>query len=123
MAKPLTITIPWPAKQLDSNKRYHWRAKLKPKKEARQRAWAECVRQPGHAMRLVSVRVDVVAYHKTRNFRDRQNIISILKHSIDGIQDAEVIVDDSELSWGPVRREKDASNPRIEITLTPVGQE
>lgn len=117
--QPLRIAVPWPAKQLDPNGRHHWRAKLKPKQEARRAAWAECVRQPGHAMNLKHARVDVVAYHKTRNFRDRQNIIAILKHTIDGIEDAGVIENDTGLTWGPVLREKDAGNPRIEITITP----
>lgn len=120
MAKPITITVPWPAKQLDPNGRYHWRAKLKPKAEAKRAAWAECVRQPGHAMRLKRARVDVVAYHKTRNFRDRQNIIAILKHTIDGIEEAEVLENDAGLEWGPVDREKDAANPRVVLTITEI---
>ena len=123
MSRSITITIPWPSPKLDPNKRHHWRAKLKPKAAARRAAWAECVRQPGHAMRLESARVDIAAYHKTRRFRDSQNIIAILKASIDGIEDAEVIANDNGLSWGAVDRRKDAANPRIEITITETPQE
>lgn len=121
MARSFTITVPWPAKQLDPNGRYHWRSKLKPKAAARNAAWAECVRQPGHAMRLLHARVDVVAYHKTMNFRDRQNIIAILKHTIDGMQDAEVIENDKHLVWGDVSREKDPHHPRVVLTLSEEG--
>lgn len=116
--RTLTITIPWPSSKLDPNKRHHWRAKLKPKAEARRAAWAECVRHPGHHLQLETARVDVVAYHKTKTFRDPQNIIALLKHSIDGIEDAGVIVNDNGLAWGVVDRRKDAANPRVVLTIT-----
>lgn len=113
----LTITLPLPPKELNPNGRTHWRAKMKPKQVYRERAWLECVAQPGHAMGLQEATVGVRFYHRTKNHRDPDNIIASLKHAIDGIVRAGVLADDDRLTWLPVERLTDKDNPRVEITI------
>ena len=120
MPETVTITINWPGEGCDLNKRPHRGQKIRDTKAARRAAWVECLRDPDHRKWWKRARVDVTAYHRTMRFRDRQNIMAMLKASIDGVEDAGVIEDDSGLEWGPVMRAKDAAHPRVVLVFTEV---
>lgn len=116
-----TITIPWPGKYNCPNSRTRsHRARARHIKEARTRSLAECLQHLDRPKGWERARVDVTAYHKTLSFKDPQNIIAQLKASIDGVEDAGVIVNDAGLEWGIVDRQKDAANPRVVLTFTEV---
>ena len=123
MTNSITITIPWPEQYNDPNARPpHWADKAKHVKAARERAWQRCVCVPGHNKQWTRARIDVQAFHKTARYKDAQNIIACLKATVDGVEDAGVIVNDAGLEWGVVDRQKDAANPRVVVTITEIAE-
>ena len=116
----ITIILPIPARKLSPNARVHWAEKAKLTRAARKAAYFAALealnlrKPPGWS----KARLDVKAFFKTRNFPDPDNLTASMKSSIDGIADAGIILDDKSL-W-PERPvfEKDASNPRVELTIT-----
>lgn len=86
MKGPVTITLPWPAKELQSNARCHWSVKSRATKAARSAAFwlgkeAKVGAWPDAVLRFT--------YHPPdRRRRDCQDVPNSLKASIDGIADA-----------------------------------
>lgn len=89
---------------------------------AKDQAMAACydedVREP-----ISEAKVEITFYHKTRSFMDRDNILASLKAVFDGFSDAGLWLDDRECIFMPVARNKDAENPRVEITVSEVNDE
>lgn len=114
----VTIEIPWPGKYNDPNSRPpHWSIKSREVREARSRAHLACLQAGDCGQLWKRARVFVTAYHKTKRFRDPQNIIAMLKATVDGVEDAGVLLDDTGLEWGPVTRLKDKDNPRVVLVF------
>lgn len=114
----VTIEIPWPGKYNDPNSRPpHWTAKSQHVSRARRTAREACWASGEYGQLWKRARVCVTAYHKTKRFRDPQNIIAMLKATIDGVEDAGVLLDDTGLEWGPVTRLKDKDNPRVVLVF------
>lgn len=76
------------------------------------------VREP-----IREAKVEITFYHKTRRFMDRDNILASLKAVFDGFSDAGLWIDDRECMFMPVDRDKDANNPRVEITVSEISDE
>jgi Holliday junction resolvase RusA-like endonuclease len=96
----VTVTISLPPKQMHPNARCHWRAKLKPKAIQRQNAALAA----GYASRVMFRSATIQAtFHlgKRGKRHDSDNLIAWLKASIDGLQDAGVLADDSGVTWLP----------------------
>ena len=116
----ITIILPLPARKLSPNARVHWAEKAKLTRAARKVAHLAALevlnlrRPPG----WLKARLEVKAFFKTRNFPDPDNLTASMKSSIDGIADAGIILDDKALWPERPTFEKDASNPRIELTIT-----
>lgn len=121
----VTITLPLPPKALSPNARVHWAAKHRATRAARGRAKIEALRAIGHAASpcwpTASARVTV--YAKTRQRRDRDNLLASCKAYFDGIADAGVLADDSGLVHQPLRIELDRANPRLVIEIEPLTAE
>ena len=123
MTNSITITVPIP-KNNPNNQFSGWRAKSVHKKQDRevatieaQCAVAELDDWKSYGFPWEHATVSVKWYHPTDNHRDRDNIIASLKHSIDGIKRAGLLVDDNELHWSSPERLTDRENPRVEVTL------
>jgi len=116
----ITILLPLPTRDLSPNARIHWAKRAKLVKASRKVAGLASLealnlrKPPG----WLKAKMEVKAYFKTLTFPDPDNFIASLKSSIDGIADSGIILDDKAL-W-PERPvfAKDASNPRLEITIT-----
>ena len=67
--------------------------------------------------------MEIIFYHKTRRCMDRDNILASLKAVLDGFSDAGLWIDDRECMFMPVARDKDAKNPRVEITVSELADE
>ena len=123
---PVTITVDPPPQQVKPNVRCHYMSKAnatsKYRAHAKEQAMAACydedVREP-----ISEAKVEITFYHKTRRFMDRDNILASLKAVFDGFSDAGLWIDDRECIFMPVARDKDAGNPRVEITVSEVGSE
>lgn len=117
----ITIILPIPVRKLSPNARVHWAEKAKLVRASRRVAHLAALealnarRPPG----WIKAKMEVKAFFKTMNFPDPGNFMASLKSSEDGIADSGIINNDKSL-W-PERPvfEKDTSNPRIEITITP----
>lgn len=123
---PVTITVDPPPQQVKPNVRCHYMSKAnatsKYRAHAKEQAMAACydedVREP-----ISEAKVEITFYHKTRLYMDRDNILASLKAVFDGFSDAGLWLDDRECIFMPVARDKDAQNPRVEITVSEVSNE
>lgn len=118
--KSITIILPLPARKLSPNARVHWAEKAKLTRASRKVAHLAALealnlrRPPG----WLKARLEVKAFFKTLNFPDPGNFMASLKSSEDGIADAGIINNDKSLWPERPTFEKDASNPRVELTIT-----
>lgn len=118
----IKLTLSYPPRELNPNEKSHWAKKSAAVKAYRALAQAEAIavlnrRTPP---RWLHAKAKIDQYHKS-TFMDRQNIIAAHKSSIDGLIDAGVLEDDRELAFDAVGRFVDKTNPRVEITITPVA--
>lgn len=121
----ITITVPIP--QRDPNKRKsHWRPQREIALIDRGVGKIACIDainraglQPGQ-LNWERARIDIIWFHPTKRFRDEQNMIDALKHVVDGFQDAGLIRDDNGISFSPVEKATDKSEPRVELTVVRV---
>lgn len=116
----ITITLPIPARKLSPNARVHWAERANLTRHARAVAHLAAL----HALNLrrppgwLKARLEVKAYFKTLNFPDPTNFPLSLKAAIDGIADSGIIANDKGLWPERPTFEKDASNPRVELTIS-----
>jgi Holliday junction resolvase RusA-like endonuclease len=90
----ITLTIPAPAKWLNSNDRMHWRPKAKLTKAWRQAAHVYA-RQAKLPKGLARVRIDVQVHKTTPNRYDAMNLYPTLKAVVDGLVDYGLVMDDN----------------------------
>jgi hypothetical protein len=118
-----TITVPLPGRILSPNVRSHWRPVSKAKRVYRKIAYVMCIRElnvhrsPAPLWDEATVHCDF--YFKTMNFPDPDNCIASMKAAFDGIADAGIVFNDRKLWPDRPTMQKDAENPRVEITITP----
>ena len=116
----ITITLPLPSRKLSPNARVHWAEKAKLTRAARKVAHLAALealnlrRPPG----WLKARLEVKAFFKTNRSRDADNFMASLKSVCDGIADSGIIANDKGLWPERPTFEKDAENPRIELTIT-----
>lgn len=122
VAETLVIELPLPPKELSPNARVHYMAKSRAVKRYRQRAMLEAMAAQGRNVRAWSrATCQATFYHSTNRRRDKDNALASIKAGIDGIADARVIVNDSELTHLPVKIDIDKTNPRVVVELTAQG--
>ena len=120
----VTVTIPLPPKQMHPNARCHWRAKLRPKSRQRQAAKLNGCMQVDGFPRFTKATIQATFHLGKRGKRhDADNLIAWLKASIDGLQDAGVLADDSGVTWLPPEQVfgKSAGDEKI-VVLTITGR-
>lgn len=119
----MTIVLPIPSRDLSPNGRLHWAGKSRLTKNARRLAKLLTLEALGHACHAPGLPVPAFAgyslahYFPTAARRDDDNADAACKAYRDGIADA-LGIDDRQLP--KVRLStiaKDATNPRVEITL------
>ena len=115
----LTISLPLPPKEIRNNARCHWAKKAGAVKQYRFQTHMKALAAMGNEkLRWEKAAVQVTAYFPTARHLDPTNLIDALKPAFDGLQDAEVIVNDKNL-WPlrPIIVTRDA-NPRVELTVS-----
>jgi crossover junction endodeoxyribonuclease RusA len=87
----MTVTLPWPPKELSPNARIHW-TKLAKAKKAYRHTCHMLARQAGFsAVYLVGVtrlHVSLTFYPPDRRLRDQDNMLAAMKSGLDGLADA-----------------------------------
>ncbi len=117
----ISITLPLPHKSLSPNKTIgslgarlgKSAATKKYRKAAEMLARSEMKGDPWPA-----AEVQCTFYHKIARKRDKDNALASMKAAFDGIADAGVVADDSDITYLPVVMLKSKENPRVEIEIT-----
>ena len=117
----ITITLRLPDSELWPNARVHHMAKATVVKAYRMLAGAMALEE-WLPLRLREPWSEVsVLYHfywPDRRKRDKDNALSAMKAGGDGIADAGIVADDSQITYPPVIFDVDRDNPRVEVTIT-----
>jgi crossover junction endodeoxyribonuclease RusA len=105
---PIEIHLPLPDRRLSPNARTHWRPKAAATKQYRElaRGLATCARGATYEplpMRAALCRVTYRVADRRR--RDRDNLLAMLKAAFDGVADAGIVRDDSDITYAPVQVE------------------
>lgn len=116
----ITLTLPLPYKQLSPNARVNRVIKSKLVKAHRKVAHLATAallkgNTPGGWMKS---KLEVTAYFPTYRFPDPENFMASLKAYEDGIADSGLIVNDKSLWPEEPIFAKDASRPRVILTIT-----
>ena len=118
----ITVTLPLPPKELSPNSRAHWRRKAH---RAAHYRWDAQVMLLHRTLPATSpwkaATVKCRFYFPTAQSHDRDNLLASAKAAFDGFADAGLVKNDAQFTYEPVEYEKDASNPRVEITITELG--
>lgn len=94
------VSLPLPAKELSPNARVHWRVKAKHTKAARDYANAAARRFNRPMWKAARVRC-VFTFGDSRR-RDKDNLLASMKAYFDGLADAGVVENDSQLTYEPI---------------------
>lgn len=91
----ISVSLPWPSKDLSPNARLHWARKAKAVKHARAAAHFIVMETRGNARRLGrTANISMTFCPPDKRRRDRDNLIASMKAATDGIADA-LRIDDS----------------------------
>ena len=120
MPDVLTVTVGIPARTLQPNARVHWAVRSKATKRARVESWAAAqvaMHEAGEKGGWKDSTCQVHWYARDNRRRDKDNCLSSLKATFDGLVDAGLLHDDSALTHLPLLIFVDAKNPRVELLL------
>lgn len=101
---PITITLPWPSRDLHPNARVHWARKANAAKTARKNAAWSAKAAGVKPIDATALGVRLIFHPPDRRRRDGDGMLSSCKAYIDGISDV-VGVDDSRWVISFERRE------------------
>lgn len=91
----ISVSLPWPSKDLSPNARLHWARKAKAVKQARAGAHYLVLEARGTAQRAGdAAKLSMTFCPPDKRRRDRDNLIASMKAATDGIADA-LRIDDS----------------------------
>lgn len=117
----ITFILPLPPPELSPNARGHYRKKAPKTKAARNLAYGLALETSLTKDRTQfpfrKARMVIHWYCKTARLIDNDNAIASLKAYRDGIADAGILINDNHIKELSIDVNKDASNPRVEITL------
>lgn len=85
----ISLTLPWPSRDLSPNARIHWSRRAKAVKQARWQAWAIAKEAIGaNKPDWSGAHVTLTFHPPDKRRRDADGMLSMMKASIDGISDA-----------------------------------
>lgn len=114
----IKVVVPIPSAVLSPNSRSCWQTKSRAAKKAREDASIAATHAMGGIKRnWKSASTQITIYHRMNRNRDADNILSMLKSTIDGVEQAGVIVNDCGLIHMPIIFAIDKKSPRVEIEI------
>ena len=120
VAEALLLTVSIPPRTLSPNARVHWAVKMKATRKSRVEAWA-AVQVAMHEQNVKGgwkgAECRVVWFARDSRRRDRDNLLSSLKATFDGLVDGGLLVDDAGITHLPLAVEVDSKRPRVELHL------
>lgn len=115
----ITIVLPLPDKCLSPNARVHWAKKARVVKSYRQSAHVATLKATEcRVMDWQKAKYTARFYFPNNRRRDADNAIASIKSALDGVADADLVVNDSGLWPESPQFHVDKENPRLEITFT-----
>ena len=90
----ITLTLPWPPKELSPNARVHFMALARYKKAYRKACAWQAVSQGARKIDAERLSVSLVFYPPNKHARDADNCLAAMKSGLDGLADV-LGVDDS----------------------------
>jgi len=114
----MTVTLPWPPRELFPNSRVHWGARARAAKAYRHACWA-LAKEAGIVApdsERIHLFVDFVPPDRRR--RDVDNCVAAMKSGLDGLADA-LGVDDSRFVLRPMLCEQIGGMVRVRLTGGP----
>ena len=112
---PLTITLPWPPKELSPNARLHWSKLAKAKKAYRWVCALQAREQGARAIKTKKLHLSLTFYPPTRRAFDLDNSLARMKSGLDGLADV-LGVDDKHWSLSIARSEEIGGMVKVVIT-------
>ena len=119
LTNEIAFSVSIPAQPLWPNARPHHHTKAKATKVARHAAAVECAAAMAcdDSFPWPSAFVRCTFYFGDARTRDRDNCLAAMKAVFDGMADAGLIENDSELTHLPVERSIDRANPRVDLRV------
>tara|TARA_R110000787_G_scaffold162622_1_gene276031 strand:- start:1251 stop:1634 length:384 start_codon:yes stop_codon:yes gene_type:complete len=116
----ITLVLPLPHNCLSPNARVSWQVKAGITKKARRLAKEAVRAEEVCTAPWGKVEAQEAFFYKTNRHRDERNSVAMLKAYYDGVVDAGLIQDDNHhiLTHGQPTFQVDATDPRVEITIT-----
>ena len=125
----VTITLPLPHRCLSPNHTVaSMRGRMQKSAQTKQHRHAAnlraqiAIRESKEREFWKAASVSPVFYFKDARKRDKDNCLAWIKSYMDGIADAGLVANDADFTYLPVRIEKDAKNPRVELTITKMNE-
>jgi crossover junction endodeoxyribonuclease RusA len=120
-ARSVRLVLPLPAKELSPNARCHYMAKARKAKAYRNAAMictVAAMRQAGIREPWQAATAQATFHFRHNRARDRDNLLASLKNGFDGIADAGLVVNDSQITHLPVLLGQiDKRNPHVVIVI------
>lgn len=112
---PLTITLPWPPKELSPNARLHWSKLAKAKKTYRAVCALQARAQGAKPINAKKVHLSLMFYPPTRRAFDLDNAFARMKSGFDGLADV-LEVDDRHWGFSFDRAEEIGGMVKVVVT-------
>jgi crossover junction endodeoxyribonuclease RusA len=116
----MVIVLPLPPPELSPNARPHWAAKARAVRRYREAAYLSSLAER-RARPMNVAKVTARFFFRSRQRRDRDNLLASLKPAFDGIADARVVTNDAGMIHMPVEQYVDRTDPRVEIVVETVS--
>lgn len=110
----LTLTLPWPPKELSPNTRQHWRQLAAAKKKYRSLCADAALWQGAAPMEAQTLHVALTFFPPTRRAYDLDNLLARMKSGLDGLADV-LGVDDSRWSLTIQKGDAVAGMVKVEV--------
>ena len=110
----LTLTLPWPPKELSPNARLHWRVVAKAKKAYRAACGWTAKEQGARRIEAGKLHLSLTFFAPTRRAYDLDNALARMKSGLDGLADV-LGVDDKHWSLSIARADEIGGFVRVEV--------
>jgi crossover junction endodeoxyribonuclease RusA len=117
MSETMTIILPWPEQELSPNGRCHWRVKANFVAAARAGAYALACEQPEYIGHGVPLTVIMQFFPPDKKHRDLDNMIAMMKSSVDGIFTAKGCNDSQIAEIRAIRHDCIIPGGRVTVTV------
>ena len=111
----ITLTLPWPPKELSPNARLHWRVVAKAKKAYRAACGWTAKEQGARRIEVAALNVKATFFPPDRRAYDQDNLIARMKAGFDGVADV-LGVDDKHWSLSIARAGEIGGFVRVEVS-------